>query len=133
MARTRSPLSGLTTAQIHAELRTREKKLAGVRRQYNNAVAKVARLEARMRDLGGDVPAGRGGRTGTRARNALPLHTSLHNLLKGKTMGAAEAAEALLNSGFKTTATTFRTMVNIALIKNKNLFKRVERGQYTSK
>lgn len=133
MARTRSPFTGLTTAQIHAELRNREKKLARVRRQYNGAVAKVARLEAQMRDLGGDGASRVGGRTGTRARNAQPLHTALHNLLKGKTMGAAEAAEALLKSGFKTTARTFRTMVNIALIKNKNLFKRVERGQYTSK
>jgi len=133
MARTRSPLSGLTMAQIQAELRTREKKLTKVRRQYNNAVAKVARLEAQMRDLGGDLPSGRGGRSGTRARNEFPLHTALHNLLKGKTMGAAQAADALLQSGFRTTARTFRTMVNIALIKNKNLFKRVERGQYTSK
>lgn len=133
MPRTRSPLAGLSTAQIHAELRTREKKLARVRRQYNSAVAKVARLEAQMRDLGGAVTGGRGGGSGTRARNAVPLHTALHNLLKGKTMGAADAADALLKSGFRTTARTFRTMVNIALIKNKNLFKRIERGQYTSK
>lgn len=133
MARTRSPLAGLSTAQIQAELRNREKKLTKVRRQFNAAVAKASRLEAQMRELGADLPASRGGRTGTRARNSVPLHTALHNLLKGKTMGAAEAAEALLESGFRTTARTFRTMVNIALIKNKNLFKRVARGQYTSK
>lgn len=133
MARTRSPLADLSTAQIHAELRAREKKLAKVRRQYNAAVAKVARIEAHMRDLGGDQAAPRSGRGGTRARNKIPLHTALHNLLKGKTMGAAEAADALLESGFRTTARTFRTMVNIALIKNKNLFKRIARGQYTSK
>lgn len=133
MARTRSPLADLSTAQIHAELRTREKKLARIRRQYNSAVSKVKKLEAQMASLGSDVPVMRGGRTGTRARNSVPLHTALHNMLKGKTMGAAEAADALLKSGFRTTARTFRTMVNIALIKNKNLFKRVERGQYTSK
>ena len=62
----------------------------------------------------------------------MSLVDALAKVLKGKTMGVAEAGEAVKRVGYKTNAANFRTMVNIALIKG-GKFKRVDRGQYTAK
>lgn len=49
-------------------------------------------------------------------------------------MGVAELAAAVQKAGYRTNATTsFRTMVNIALIRNKKRFVKVERGVYTAR
>ena len=55
-----------------------------------------------------------------------------HQMLTPATMGVTEAGEAARKVGYKTTAKTFRTMVNQALIKHKDKFKKLERGQYTA-
>jgi len=47
-------------------------------------------------------------------------------------MGVTEAAEAVKKAGYKTNAANFRVIVNQALLKHRNKFKKVERGQYTA-
>jgi hypothetical protein len=47
-------------------------------------------------------------------------------------MSVTDAAAAVLESGYKTSAENFRTMVNQALIKRTDLFKKVARGKYTA-
>lgn len=69
----------------------------------------------------------------TRAANHVPLNMALHNLLKGKTMSVSEAAEAVQQAGYKSNAANFYTVVSLTLLKRKDLFKRVARGQYTAK
>ena len=59
--------------------------------------------------------------------------SSLHSLLRGKTLGVAEMSDAVKKSGYKTSSPNFRTIVNAALITNPDKFRRVARGQYTAK
>jgi hypothetical protein len=47
-------------------------------------------------------------------------------------MGVSEAADAVLKAGYQTNAANFRTIVNQTLIKNRSMFKKVGRGQYTA-
>jgi hypothetical protein len=54
-------------------------------------------------------------------------------VLKGKEMRVTDAAVAVQKAGYKTNSKTFRVQVNIALVKRKDLFKRVGRGVYTAK
>ncbi len=65
----------------------------------------------------------------------MPLPEALHQVLKGKTLSVGEAVEAVQRAGYKTSSNNFRTIVNQQLIaaKNKKLFKKVARGQYTAK
>jgi hypothetical protein len=79
---------------------------------------------------------GAGRRAGTRrgrGSNENSLVSSLHTLLRGKTMGVADMSQAVRRAGYKTSSPNFRTIVNAALITNPDKFKRVARGQYTSK
>lgn len=69
----------------------------------------------------------------TRAANQVPLNMALHKLLKGRTMSVSEAAEAVQQAGYKSNAANFQKIVNLTLLKRKDLFKRVGRGQYTAK
>ena len=48
-------------------------------------------------------------------------------------MSVIEVAEAVLKSGYKSNAANFTSVVNLTLLKRKDLFKRVGRGQYTAK
>jgi hypothetical protein len=68
-----------------------------------------------------------------RASNKQTLADALHELLRGKTMSVTDAAQAVQQAGYKTNSRTFRVQVNIALVKRKDLFRRVQRGQYTAK
>lgn len=72
----------------------------------------------------------RGGRK--RPRNDSSLEVSLANVLKGKTMGVSEVADAVQAAGYKTTSPNFRTIVNQTLIRS-DLIKKIGRGKYTAK
>ncbi|MFG0329461.1 MAG: hypothetical protein ACF8PN_06115 [Phycisphaerales bacterium] len=71
-------------------------------------------------------------RGGRRPRNKQTLVEAMHSAVQGKTMGVSEIAEAVQKNGYKTSADNFRTIVNQTLIKNKDKFKKVERGRYTT-
>ena len=48
-------------------------------------------------------------------------------------MTVAEMAEAAKKTGYKSKSKNFRVIVSLTLLKNRKLFKRVARGQYTAK
>jgi hypothetical protein len=48
-------------------------------------------------------------------------------------MRVTDLAEAVQKAGYKTNSKTFRVQCNIALVKRKDLFKRVGRGEYAAK
>jgi hypothetical protein len=48
-------------------------------------------------------------------------------------MGVSEMAEAAKKAGHKSKSKNFRTIVSLALLNNRKMFKRVSRGQYTAK
>jgi hypothetical protein len=73
------------------------------------------------------------GGTRKRHRNDANLVESLQQVLRGKTMGVTEAADAVQQAGYKTTSPNFRTIVNQTLIKNPDVFSKQGRGLYTAK
>lgn len=138
-------LASLSMTELQREIARRGRKVQGLMRRRARLMARVDRLDSIIREHGGSAGggarrgpgrpagrgAGRGGRRGGRGENSKSLAQSLADLLKGKTMGVTEAAEAVKAAGYKTSAENFRTMVNLQLIKS-GLFKRVGRGQYTA-
>ncbi len=147
-------LSYFSTADLQKELTMRRAALQNLVARRNALANELTQLEDEINSLGGPVTAavrvasassaarvavkkrgpGRpaGGQGKSRTKNALTLPQALAKVLKGKTMGVAEVAGAVQKAGYKTDAANFRTMVNQALIKHTNLFKKVDRGQYTA-
>jgi hypothetical protein len=62
----------------------------------------------------------------------MSLVDALHKALKGKELGVSEVMKAVLDDGYKTSAENFRVMVNQALLKHTDKFKKVSRGLYTA-
>lgn len=68
-----------------------------------------------------------------RRGNKQSLSPLLHSILRGKTMSVVEMADAAKKTGYKSKSKNFRAVVSLALLKNRGMFKRVGRGQYTAK
>lgn len=147
-------LSALSLSDLHRELARRGKQIAALRRRRDALLKKVAALDAQIGDepstpvrRGPGRPKGSKNRTSivaassapgsaassapgrARAKNSVTLADALAAALKGKTMGIAEAAQAIRKAGYKSNAASFRIMINGAL--SKKPFKRVSRGKYT--
>ena len=133
----KSGLSHLSMIELQAELARRAKAAQVLQRKRAKLVSKLSVIDAQLREIGAATGAVRVGRVGAapgrkRARNEMNLADALAKVLKGKTMGVTEVAEAVQKAGYQTTAANFRTIVNQCLIKNGKMFKKVERGQYTA-
>ncbi len=151
-----SNLSKLSINDLQSELLRRQRAAGSLVQKRDALLQKLSALEAdiaaagiatsdgprkRGRPPGSDAasasaaPAKSGGRKGRRRRavNDETLPQALAKVIAGKTMSVTEAAEAVKASGYKTYSSNFRVQVNIALTKNPKLFKRVERGMYTTK
>lgn len=129
----RASLSALSINAIHAELQRRQQRTAALHRQRARLMRKLSAVEAKIQSLGGAVDGVGSGAPGRkRAKNATNLVEALVKVLKGRTMGVTEVAAAVQRAGYRTTSKTFRTIVNQALIKHTNRFKKIERGQYTA-
>lgn len=127
-------LSSVSVRELHAELRRRQRRVATLARRRSRLFAKLTRIEAAIRQHGGiALRGGSAGAPSGRARNDQSLPEMLHSLLSGKTMRVTDAAEAVQRAGYRTRSRTFRVQVNIVLSKRTDLFKRVGRGEYTSK
>lgn len=131
-------LAVVSTADLRAELQRREGQVGRLMSRHNELATEMARIEAELAALGITATGGgpRRGRRGAvagrrRARNDANLEESLAKVLKGKTMGVTEVAEAVQAAGYKTTSPNFRTIVNQALLRS-TLIKKVARGQYTA-
>jgi len=118
-------LGSMTVHEIQAKLKARERRLRSLQRKRERLLEQVAGLETEIVALSGRVSGG-----GPRPSNEKNLGDALAGVLKGKQMTVAEAAQAVLDSGYRTSAGTFRTIVNQRLLSDKR-FKKVERGVYT--
>lgn len=135
-------LSHVPTSDLIRELERRqamageyEAKRAALEKELASIDAELAALVGASGQRAGAAPrhVRRSAAARTRAANQVPLNTALHNLLKGNTMSVSEAAAAVQKAGYKSNAANFYTVVNLTLLKRKDLFKRVGRGQYTAK
>jgi hypothetical protein len=146
-----SLLSSIATADLQQELERRKGMLDDLVRQRD---ALNAELEALGGSAGGENgsmqrrrpgrPAGSGRRgpgrpPGARSsgrgrpRKEGGLVSTLHQVLSGNSMSVSDVADAVKKAGYKTKSPNFRTIVNQALLANKNLFRKVDRGVYTAK
>lgn len=152
-----SALSMLSVAQLMSELDRRrsltgdlETRRAALEQELDSVDREIAQLEAlsgagsyarrRGRPRGQRSPgskignARRGRHFGAKGRggNKKSLPMLLHGLLKGRTMSVPEMADAAKKAGHKSKSKNFRTIVSLALISHRKMFKRVSRGQYTA-
>ncbi|MCC6678098.1 MAG: hypothetical protein IT436_13235 [Phycisphaerales bacterium] len=116
---------------LQRELRS-QRGTKSLHRRRANLLAKIAALDAQILAAGGSLEGAVSGRKGgrTRPKNDTNLIDALRAVLKGTTMGVDEAVDAVLKSGYRTSAANFKVMVNANLGKKK-FFERVERGRYT--
>jgi hypothetical protein len=127
MAR-RPRLASMSIADLHAEIRRRQRGSKSLFRRRQTLLTKIAALDAQIAAAGASP-----GKSGEpRPRNEMSLMEALRRVLKGKTMSVTDAAEAVQKAGYRTSAANFRTMVNQVLLKKGNGFKKVARGQYTA-
>lgn len=130
----RSSILNDRRAELESELETINAELSAI-----NAAAHARLGPGRLRGSTSRAKAGRPAgkathyRTGRkRPKNEMSLEDALARLLKGKTMGVAEMADAVQKAGYKTNSPNFRVIVNATLLKSPR-FKRVARGQYTAR
>ena len=127
-----SGLARLSVAELMAEIRRRASSTGRLERKRAKLAAKIARLDQEIERLGGTANGRVGSRGGgKRPRNAMSLTAMLTKVMGNKTMNVTDAAAAVRKAGYKTNSSSFRTQVNIALIKGP--FKRVGRGDYAAK
>ncbi|HZW08961.1 MAG TPA: hypothetical protein VFF69_03580 [Phycisphaerales bacterium] len=152
-------LRGVSTMELRAELERRSRDLDKLEARRDELTAQLEQVEAEISTISSAIgaagragrgrgarrgrPAGasgagrRGGRRAARAgggkrpRNAESLEVALAKVLKGKTMGVSEVADAVQKAGYKTSSPNFRTIVNQALLRSE-LIKKTGRGAYTA-
>jgi len=132
--------SELTTEELQQELYRRAEIARKRAVKRDRLLEQITQIDEELGVLGyeAETPAptnglcARGG-SQRRPRNDQPLPKVLHSVMRGKTMGVTEAAEAARKAGYRSSSASFRNIVNQTLLKHPNLFKKVERGQYTTK
>ncbi len=132
--RSHNGVLSLSFQDLQKELRRRARRTATLQRRRDRVAQRLASLDDLISAMGGRVIGRmRIGPGRSQARNAKSLPEALHELLKDKTMRVTDAAEAVQRAGYKTNSKTFRVQCNFALVKRKDLFKRVGRGEYTAR
>lgn len=128
-------LSSISTQELAREVKRRERQLSQLHNKREGLMRRLGDVDAEIRALGSLVGGSANGAGGgrRRARNESNLADALHAVLNGVTMSVTEAAEAVQQAGYVTTAENFRTIVNQTLLREKNKFKKIARGQYTAK
>lgn len=127
--RTGARLTAYDTETLEQELKRRNRDVAKLEAKRDKLAQDLAELEAEIIRLGGGSK-----RVGVkrRPRNEMNLADALVKTLKNKTMSVSEVAEAVQESGYRTTSENFTTIVNQTLLRDKR-FKKISRGRYTSK
>ncbi len=132
-------VGALATKDLEAELARREEEAQKLARKREKLIDQVAAIDAELDELGFSGAGGasrKGAKRGgprRRPRNDAPLPDVLAKVLKGKTMGVTEIADAAEKAGYRSSSANFRNIVNQTLLKHPKLFKKVARGQYTAK
>lgn len=103
--------------------------------EHKQMTRRLAALEAEMLDAGLSIPRSRAAgrvwstRVPTRG-NSMSLPDALALVMRGKVMSPSEAADAVQRAGYKSTAKTFRLVVNSRLSALPQ-FKKIGHGKYT--
>lgn len=124
-------LNVVSTADLHAELNRRQGQASKLAARHKALLKEIAEVESMLAAFGVTSGSRRAGKVRKRPKNDSNLEVALAKVLKGKTMGVTEVAEAVQAAGYRTTSPNFRTIVNQTLIRSA-LIKKLSRGQYTA-
>ena len=123
-------LNTMSMADLQAELQRRERGIRKLERRRERLLNELAQVDSELASVGALSAAGGIRR---RPRNENNLVDSLAIVLKNKTMSVTDVTAEVQAAGYMTTDANFRTIVNQALIREKKVFKKISRGQYTAK
>jgi hypothetical protein len=139
---------------LQAEIDRRQAEARTLESQRESIMRQLADMDRIIADLGGAMHRGPGRHRRRRGRPAgatsivaktahgngrrrrggrLSLADALHTALQGKTLSVSDAVDAVKKGGYQSSSPNLRTMVNQQLLANPSRFKRVARGQYTSR
>lgn len=131
-----------------AEIERRRSMVGSLVAQRDDLTSQLATVNAEIADLesigvmNGRAPrrgpgrpkgSGKGGAGRGRGGNKQSLAARLHELLRGRTMSVQDMAAAVKKAGHKSKSKNFNTVVGLAILTHKKMFRRVSRGQYTAK
>ena len=124
--------TNLSITELERILRARRSELQRLSRRRSKLARQMARIDAQVRGLGGDI-GGVGG--GGRARNAQSLVKTMEGVLgkASKPMNVGDIADAVRAKGYKSNSANFRGIVNQTLIKERKRFAQAGRGMYQLK
>ena len=121
----RGSIEDVPIEELIAELQRRQFKLVDLRSQRELLVKRLGALDEEIRALGGEVEA-----LPSRGSNALSLADALAGAIEaGVVVSPNEAADAVREAGYRTTAKRFVATVTNTLSKDER-FARVGRGRY---
>jgi hypothetical protein len=127
----KSTLGKISTDTLLSELKRRKSTVTKLSRRRMLLLAKVVAVEEQIRLHGGEIKnisaSSRGGR---RPRNTKSLPDTMASVMSKTTpMSAGEIEAAVTKAGYRSTSSTFKTIIFQALAKDKR-FKKADRGQY---
>lgn len=118
-----------------SEIKRRTRLVQKLNQKRDALLHKVALIEEEIRNSGGEIKKSGlkiGGVT-RRPRNEMSLPDAMAQVMsKDKSMSVAEIEDAVTKIGYKSTSSTFKTIIFQALAKDKR-FKKASRGQYLLK
>ncbi|MBL8762004.1 MAG: hypothetical protein JNL50_11955 [Phycisphaerae bacterium] len=126
-------LRGASIEDLRKEFERRRRSSGKLLKKREKLAAQISAIDAQLSML--EVSSGGAARIGgvrKRPQNTMGLVPFLVKVLTGKTMGVTEVSMAVQRAGYKTSSPNFRTIVNQALIKHTDKFKKLERGKYTA-
>jgi hypothetical protein len=128
----RKSLKTLSIDDMLSEIKRRNRLIAKLNKKRSILLVKVAEVEEQIRVNGGEIKRVglRAAGIGKRPRNAQSLPDAMADVMnKEKPMSVAQIEEAVTKKGYRSTSSTFKTIIFQALAKDKR-FKKVSRGQY---
>jgi hypothetical protein len=126
--------SGLTLVVLEQMLQKRRSELDSLTRERQRIVKQLAAVDSRLRAVSG----GAGGAAltrGGRVRNPMSLVATLEQVLAkaGKPLSVGEIVQGVLDAGYQSSSASFRSMVNVTLIKERKRFTNTDRAIYELK
>jgi hypothetical protein len=122
--------NGYSIVQLEKMLNQRRSRIGSLERKRSRFQRQLDALDAQIAALGGSARAG-----GLRPRNKITLNETIVAVLKKNVgpMKVADIARNALGSGYSSSSSNFRVIVNQALIKDKRFAKAGVRGTYLLK
>ena len=134
-------LSDLTVEALKAEIARRQKSVKKLEAKRARLARQLKKLDAEIAAAGGTVEATaaaapararRGNRK--RAKNAMKLPEAMVKVMStDKPLSVNQIADAVKKIGYVSNSATFNTIIYQTLAREKKLFQKVDRGQYTLK